>query len=132
MPIILGGFTLLWCAEMKGARGYTPFLKSGRYGQLEVVVGEHARGHTLQVYVHSKRGPYKVEVYGIIGGQPGWTEEYGWIHEGPWVQDFEKLVLQGEQAAEREKLARKELLEARENARQAIVKEVLGGYESGV
>jgi len=33
-----------------------------------------------------------VEVYGVIGGNPGWTERYGWIHKGKWVDDFQIMV----------------------------------------
>ena len=33
-------------------------------------------------------------MYGITGGQPGWTETYGWLHRGKWEQDFAALVAQ--------------------------------------
>ena len=33
-----------------------------------------------------------VLVYGVVSGNPGWTEVYGWIHEGKWQDDFAKLV----------------------------------------
>ena len=29
-----------------------------------------------------------LEVYGIVSGQPGWTEEYNWIHKGKWVESI--------------------------------------------
>lgn len=32
------------------------------------------------------------EVYGIVGGQPGWTEIYSWIHKGNWVDPIEKYL----------------------------------------
>jgi hypothetical protein len=28
----------------------------------------------------------------MTGGQRGWTETYGWLHEGKWQDDFEALV----------------------------------------
>lgn len=28
----------------------------------------------------------------VIGGHPGWTERYGWIHKGKWVDDFQNMV----------------------------------------
>ena len=34
-----------------------------------------------------------VEVFGITtGGNPGWTETYGWLYKGKWQEDFQKLV----------------------------------------
>jgi len=33
-----------------------------------------------------------VLIYGVISGQPGWTESYGWLYEGKWMEDFYKLV----------------------------------------
>lgn len=47
-----------------------------------------------------------VEVYGIISGNPGWTEEYGWLRKGPWVKDFELLVKSGQLARQAEELRR--------------------------
>jgi hypothetical protein len=74
---------------------------SGQYGRLYLVCGEHARGKTFHIWVlptaESVAGmPWTVkdavEVYGITGGQPGWTETYGWLHRGKWEQDFAALV----------------------------------------
>jgi hypothetical protein len=41
--------------------------------------------------VYSKT-PNVVEIFGVLGGHPGWSEHYGWIHHGKWVDDFQKLV----------------------------------------
>ena len=58
--------------------------------------GEHARGKTLEIYLIEDEevlrilGLYstkKVEVYGMIDGQRGWSERYGWKLKGKWV-DF--------------------------------------------
>lgn len=90
---------------MKGAREYAGLFKTGQYGRLYIEVGKHARGRTFHIFVLpegidiSLPGPGgrlvgipSVEVYGIIGGNPGWTESYGWLHEGKWQADFDSLV----------------------------------------
>jgi len=88
---------------MKGTERYR-IVPTGQYGRLCVVNSSHARGRTLRVYLMPKdtdaewNGPgnaplnYEVELFGIVSGQPGWTEVYDWIHKGPWVDDFESLV----------------------------------------
>jgi hypothetical protein len=90
---------------MKGADEYAALFTTGQYGRLWITSGRHARGATFHIYVlpanveAKSNGPNNppscdnyVEVYGITGGQPGWTETYGWLRDGPWVADFEKLV----------------------------------------
>jgi len=44
---------------------------------------EHTHGLTDKELVNSNN---RFEVYGVLGGQNGWTEYYGWIHKGNWVQ----------------------------------------------
>jgi hypothetical protein len=75
---------------MVGAHEYAKMFPSGQYGYLRIYSGEHARGKYFHIYIGRKEN--EVEVYGILGGHPGWTEWYGWIHEGPWQQDFEKEI----------------------------------------
>ncbi len=87
---------------MTGAAEYCKyFKKTEQFGKLFIDPSYHARGRTIHVWVlpseekitgsiHVNKGA--VEVYGITGGQPGWTETYGWLHEGPWQEDFQKLV----------------------------------------
>jgi len=87
---------------MKGAREYaTLFPGNNQYGKLFLLSGSHARGKTFHIYVLPDETkidvmPWQiknsVEVYGILGGQNGWTEYYGWIHDGKWVEDFKKIV----------------------------------------
>ena len=89
---------------MQGAREYAKLFDTGQYGQLYIVCDKHARGKTFHIYVlpegvFAKSGrPWlikdAVEVYGIISGQPGWTETYGWLHRGEWEKDFKRLVAQ--------------------------------------
>ena len=85
---------------MKGAHEYANLFKTGVYGRLYIESTSHARGRTFHIYVIPKDtkkftggiDSSMVEVYGVISGNPGWTEEYGWLHQGKWVQDFEVLV----------------------------------------
>lgn len=85
---------------MRGAREYANMFKTGQYGRLYLVSGSHARGNTFHIFVLPPNEPAipnhgnaplntaAIEVYGIINGQPGWTENYGWLHEGRWIEDF--------------------------------------------
>ena len=97
---------------MKGATDYIDvFDRSGirKKGRLLIAPGRHARGFTLEVYVLSKEDgeldiplpsteqvrkflENAVKVYGIVSGNPGWDEEYGWLHHGKWEEDFEWFV----------------------------------------
>lgn len=98
---------------MKGAGKYATKFETGQYGKLYIVSGSHARGRTFHIYILPKgeaaipNGPNNpplnkdaVEVYGIIGGQPGWTEIYGWLHEGKWQEDFAGLLKQKDEEIE--------------------------------
>lgn len=91
---------------MKGARHYAQLFETGQYGRLYITSGSHARGLTFRIQVlpqgEQAKGngrnnlclnPDAVEVYGIISGNPGWTEEYGWKYRGPWIEDFQDLVV---------------------------------------
>jgi len=89
---------------MQGAREFSSLFSTGQHGRLYFVSGSHARGRTFHVFVlpvgadakpNGKNAPLNknaVEVYGIVSGQPGWTEKYGWLHHGPWQEDFKKIV----------------------------------------
>ena len=86
---------------MQGAREYAALIPTGQFGKLYCHSSSHARGSTFNIYVipegvvvngRPQIPPEGVEVYGMTGGQPGWTETYGWLHEGKWQDDFESLV----------------------------------------
>ena len=90
---------------MKGAREYAELFKTGQYGKLYLASGSHARGLTFRIQIlpegekaisngvgNTCVNNNAVEVYGVISGQRGWTECYGWLHEGQWQKDFETLV----------------------------------------
>ena len=91
---------------MLGAKKYSGLFITGQYGKLYIAAGRHARGFTFHVQVLPEGVNARpngegnlclnddaVEVYGIVSGQAGWTERYGWIHEGKWQDDFNKLVI---------------------------------------
>ena len=87
---------------MEGAREYAELFGTCQIGRLYLKSGQHARGKTFHIYVlpegesafvEGKWNPKAVEVYGIVRGQPGWTESYGWLHKGKWEEDFHALVL---------------------------------------
>ena len=85
---------------MQGAKDYAELFKTGRYGKkygkLWIISSFHATGKIFRIFVIPENSEYldanSVEVYGVISGYPGWSEIYGWIHKGPWVEDFEELV----------------------------------------
>ena len=86
---------------MKGAREYAEVFETGLYGKLFIESSEHVRGRTFHIYVVSEDGNEKAEVYGIISGQPGWTEKYGWLYCGKWCDDFEKLYKEKKELKEK-------------------------------
>ena len=125
---------------MKGTEKAHLF-KTGQYGRLYIVSGSHARGRTLMIQVLPKDevaipngsgncclNPNAVVVYDVVSGQRGWTEVYGWIHNGKWQEDFEKLVLEKEAEVERELKEHKALLEETTQKREQKTKELLGDY----
>jgi len=85
---------------MKGAREYAGLFKKGLYGKLYIWPSTHARGNTLEIWVVPDPDNFKecdgfsgcVKVYDAVSGQRGWTEAYGWVHKGPWIDDFKELV----------------------------------------
>lgn len=93
---------------MNGARCYAElFTKAEQIGRLYLLPHFHARGKTFHIYVlpegqkaienagiNPPLNKDAVEVYGVTGGQRGWTEVYGWLHKGPWQQDFWTLATQ--------------------------------------
>jgi len=76
-----------------------------KHKNIVFVLSTHARGKCFKIWIYENdniKGTLKdnhLEVYGITGGQPGWTETYGWLHNGSWVkyitnyfQQLEKLI----------------------------------------
>ncbi|HAR39066.1 MAG TPA: hypothetical protein DCS09_11120 [Porphyromonadaceae bacterium] len=90
---------------MKGAREYARLFSTGQHGRLYLVSSSHARGATFRVFVlplgekaikngdcNAPLNHAAVEVFGVVSGQEGWSEEYGWLHSGPWQEDFHAIV----------------------------------------
>jgi hypothetical protein len=89
---------------MIGAKEYAELFETGQHGRLYLVSGRHARGRTFQIFIlpegeeaiqNSDNAPLNkdaVEVYGVVHGQPGWNESYGWLYEGKWETDFIQLA----------------------------------------
>jgi len=68
-----------------------------------------------------------VEVYGIIKGDRGWDEEYGWIYKGKWCEDFERIVEIKKNQVVKEK---RYLEELKRNSRdEEKIKALLDAYE---
>jgi len=126
---------------MKGARKYAQLFNTGQYGKLYITSSSHARGRTFRVQVLPEGEKAKpngscnmclnssaIEVYGVVCGNPGWTEEYGWKYEGKWVKDFEKLVRSKEMETESKKKARQVTTEEKEETERKRVKSLLSDY----
>ena len=84
---------------MIGANEYGKLFETGQYGGLYIESGFHARGRTFHIWLNPDGVEDKelhretaFKVYGIIGGQPGWTEYYGWLHRGLWMREFGDLI----------------------------------------
>jgi len=68
------------------------------------IISEHARGKTFTIWIYENsdiKNAVKqdhLEVYGVTGGQLGWTETYGWVEDGVWVSKIEGIFTYLEQA----------------------------------
>jgi hypothetical protein len=126
---------------MQGADEYAQLFKTGQYGRFYIVSGEHARGRTFHMFVLPEgepavsNGPNNsclnenaVEVYGVTGGQRGWTETYGWLHEGKWVEDFLVLVENAKRDLQSEREKREQQNEASKAAKSNRAKQMLETY----
>jgi hypothetical protein len=69
-----------------------------------------------------------IEVYGVISGNLGWTEEYGWKHEGKWQEDFEKLVRSKEMEIESKNRMNQATTEENAKAEKERVNNLLSEY----
>lgn len=123
---------------------YAKLFRTGQYGRLYIVSGSHARGRTFHIYVlpdgesaiergpdNGPRNPDAVEVYGVVGGLPGWTEYYGWLHRGPREADFQALVDAARARQEEEALALERAKQQRRDERAAREAALLSTYRPG-
>ena len=123
---------------MKGADDYCDVFKSGeQFGRLYVYPSSHARGRTFAIYLLPEGAvvddrPWcikdHVEVYGMVSGQRGWTESYGWIHRGEWVSDFEKILADRIAQIEKSNAERKKTVEQQEVEAEDKLSSLLNSY----
>jgi len=127
---------------MNGAREYSSYLtKTKQYGKLYIVSSSHARGKTFRIFVLPEGEEAKpngcgnaplnksaVEVYGVVGGQRGWSEFYGWIHKGKWCDDFYKLFSDKKEAIEKSNADRKKTIEEKLIESEIITNNLLSNY----
>ncbi len=126
---------------MEGANEYARLFKTGQYGRLYIVSGGHARGRTFKIYVlpegevakgngesNAPSNDNAVEVYGILGGHPGWTEYYGWIHKGKWCNDFYALVEEKKREKEEAESTKIEQTEAAQKEKERFEQKLLDLY----
>jgi len=123
---------------MEGAGKYAKLFKTGQYGRFFISSDYHARGRTFSIWVLPKGeivlpGKFPsakaVKVYGVTGGFCGWTETYGWLHEGKWVEDFQKMVAKRAKEVKAEKTEFIKNQEIMELERNKQTEEVLKHYE---
>lgn len=124
---------------MQGAREYVDVFEMGlsQFGKLAVLLGSHGRGLTLRVFVLKDGSSIEnihraeaVEVYGVVSGQIGWTERYGWKHDGPWKEDFERIVFELREKAKKKEKERELQALAKKKAEAAKVNAILEGYKA--
>ena len=124
---------------MKGAREYCELFETGQYGKLFIETGSHARGKTFHIWIVPEGesfdprygrpyNPNAVEVYGVIGGNPGWTENYGWLHEGQWCEDFAKLVEERKAELNEKELETKKAEDRKAKQERERVSKILNQY----
>lgn len=126
---------------MKGAREFSELFKTGQYGKLYIVSGSHARGRTFHIQVLPEgekavangtqnlcTNSNAVEVYGVVSGNPGWTETYDWLHKGKWCEDFEKLVSEKKKEIEMRNKSDEYLKEQRLKADSNKIASLLSQY----
>ena len=103
--------------KMEGLHDYCKlFTRPYQFGRLYILPGSHARGQTLHIFVIKKshivtddlwsKG-VSVEVFGVVSGQPGRTEKYGWLKQGPWVRDFEDICVERRRILKEKSIASK-------------------------
>ena len=81
------------------------FPRAEQIGRFYMLPGKHARGPTFRIFllkdgetahggsgVNAPLNNGKIELYGVTSGHPGWTEKYGWLEEGDWEAEIEKII----------------------------------------
>lgn len=74
--------------------GYSEY--AYQFENIVFLLHDHARGKTFKIWIYEKPeitdyiNEEHLEVYGITGGDAGWTETYGWTKTGSWIEYIEK------------------------------------------
>jgi hypothetical protein len=74
-----------------------------KFENIIFILSEHARGKTFRIWIYktdailSTLNDEHLEVYGVTGGNPGWTEMYGWTKDGNWKPYIERYFTQLEE-----------------------------------
>ena len=74
--------------------GYSEY--AYQFENIVFLLHEHARGKTFSIWIYEEPeitdyiNEEHLEVYGITGGNAGWTETYGWTKTGIWIDYIEK------------------------------------------
>jgi len=94
-------------------------------GRLLVCSGIYANSseYYLRIYVLGENPGEKVAVYGVKSYGDGGVgrKTYGWLHEGPWKEDFDKILDERYAKLEEERAERKRQEdEAAENRRKRM------------
>lgn len=126
---------------MKGADEYYSLFKgkSQQRGRLFLQCHSHARGSCFEIILLPEgvkvEGSYPtnadngVEVYGMTGGQRGWTETYGWLHKGKWQDDFNEIVSQEKITRHEQQVKYKEACERRDKEKTLKTDKLLSSYK---
>ena len=76
--------------------GHNGYGYTFQYENVVFILSEHARGKTFNIWIYKtkdiKDTDEHLEVYGMTGGQPGWTETYGWLCYGTWKDFIEEYM----------------------------------------
>ncbi len=126
---------------MQGAKQYYNLFggKSQQIGRLFFQLSTHARGKCFEIFVlpegvkvatdqHIGGTKDAIGVYGVISGQRGWTEAYGWIHKGKWQNDFNTIVEQKKTERETVKLQQESEKEVADTKAKDRVSRLLSNY----
>lgn len=124
---------------MQGADEYYDLLRgqSQQIGRLYFQLHSHARGKCFEIFLlpeglvaesTTQWRKNSVEVYGVTGGQRGWTETYGWLHKGKWQEDFAAIVDQKKEEITAINLSHKENTALRKAQETERIDELLSSY----
>jgi hypothetical protein len=101
------------------------------YGNIIFITSSHARGKCFHIFLienpnqsNEEIKSNAFEVYGVISGNPGWTEQYGWIHKGSWVKAILGYINQLEDEINQydENKIRIEEKERKNNEKETVIK----------